>query len=110
MSRCQMLQFDCEEELWQDSRSHAVWLLNRVPNSKYVPDQKWLTPRQQQFPDRKVTDLTKLQPFGITCWTHIKKARRPGKSDINPRGEQGRLLVGYDDDQGPLLARIYLSH
>ena len=37
---------------------------------------------------------------------HIKKAGRPGKSDINPRGKQGRL-VGYDDDQGPLLARIY---
>ena len=31
-------------------------------------------------------------------------------NDINPRGEQGRLLVGYDDDKGPLLARIYLSH
>ena len=64
------------------------------------------SPQQQQFPDRKVTDLTKLQPFGITCWTHIKKSRRPGKSDINTRGEQGRL-VGYDDDQNPLLARIY---
>ena len=107
MSRCQMLQFNCEEELWQDSRSHAVWLLNRVPTSKYVPDQRWLTPWQQQFPDQKLTDLTKLQPFGITCWTHIKNARRPGKNDFNPRGEQGRL-VGYDDDQGSLLARIYI--
>ena len=47
-----------------------------------------------------------MQPFGITCWTHIKKARRPGKSDINPRGEKG-ILVGYDDDQGLLLARVY---
>jgi hypothetical protein len=47
-----------------------------------------------------------LQPFGITCWTHIKKAERPGKSDSNPRGEKG-ILVGYDDDQGPLLARVY---
>ena len=28
MSRCQMLQLDCEEELWQDSRNHAVWLLH----------------------------------------------------------------------------------
>ena len=101
-----MLQFNCEEELWQDRRSHAVWLLNRVPTSKYVPNQPWLTPRQQQFPDQKVTDLAKLQPFGITCWTHLKKARHPGKSDVNSIGEQGRL-VGYDDDQGPLLARIY---
>ena len=49
-----------------------------------------------------------MQPFGITCWTHIKKARRPGKSDSNPRGGKG-ILVGYDDDQGPLLARVYFS-
>ena len=60
MSRYQMLQFDCEEKLWQDSRNHAVWLLNRVPTSKYVANQPWLTPRQQQFPARKVTDLTVL--------------------------------------------------
>jgi hypothetical protein len=48
-----------------------------------------------------------LQPFGITCWTHIKKARCPGKSDSNLRGEK-EILVGYDDDQGPLLARVYV--
>ena len=77
-----------------------MWLLNRVPTCKYAANQPWLAPRQQQFPDRKVTDLTKLQPFGITCWTHIKKARRPGKSDINTREEQGRL-VGYDVNQDP---------
>ena len=63
MSHCQMLQFESEEELWEDSRSHAVWLNNRLPPSKFTND---------QFPDRKVTDLTKLQPFGITCWMHIK--------------------------------------
>jgi hypothetical protein len=67
MSRCQMIQFNCEKELRQDSRSHVVWLLNRVPPSKYVPDQPWLTLRQQQLYDQEVTDLTKLQPFGITC-------------------------------------------
>jgi hypothetical protein len=39
MSRCQLLQFNLEEELWQDSRSHAVWLLNRVPVTKYAPNQ-----------------------------------------------------------------------
>jgi hypothetical protein len=36
----------------------------------------------------------------------MKNARRQGKSDSISRGEQG-VLVGYDDDQGPLLARIY---
>jgi hypothetical protein len=66
----------------------------------------WLSPRQHQYPDRKVTDLSALKPFGAVCWTHIKKERRVGKSDGYPRGEQG-ILVGYDDDQGPLLARVY---
>ena len=36
----------------------------------------------------------------------MKKARRQGKSDCISRGEQS-VLVGYDDDQGPLLAKIY---
>ena len=66
----------------------------------------WQSPRQRQYPDRKLTDLTNLKPFGTTCWTHVKKSRRQGKSDSISRGEQG-VLVGYDDDQGPLLARIY---
>jgi hypothetical protein len=108
MIKCRMLQFNSEEELWQDSRIHAVWLLRRVLSSKYVPYQPWLTPRQQKISDRKVTDLIKLQPFETTYWTHINKARRPGKSNIKPRGDQGRL-VRYDDDQGSLLARIYFS-
>ena len=106
MSRCQLAQFGMEEEYWEDARDHAAFLFNRVPPSHYVPGEPWLAPIQRQFPDRKVTDLSKLQPFGIQCWTHIKKARRPAKSDINPRGEEG-VLVGYDDTQGPLLARIY---
>jgi hypothetical protein len=50
-----------------------------------------------------VTDLT---PFGTECWTHIIKAKRPGKSDGNPRGQHG-ILVGYDDESGPLLPRVY---
>jgi hypothetical protein len=54
MSRCQMLQFDCKEELWEDSRNHSVWLINRIPPSKFTTDQPWLSPQQRQFPDRKV--------------------------------------------------------
>ena len=52
---------------------------NRIPPSKFTPGQTWLSPRQQQDPDRKETDLTKLQPFVITQRTHIKNARCPGK-------------------------------
>jgi transposase InsO family protein len=39
MFRCRMIQFNLKEELWQDSRSHLVWLLNRAPVSKYAPNQ-----------------------------------------------------------------------
>jgi hypothetical protein len=38
----------------------------------------------------------------------VKKSGRQGKSDSIYGEEQG-VLVGYDDDQGPLLARIYFS-
>ena len=106
MSTCQLLDKKLEEEYWEDSRRHATYLFNRIPPSRYTPGEPWLTPMQLQYPNRRTPDLTKLQSFGTTCWTHIKKARRPGKSDINPRGERG-ILVGYDDSQGPLLARIY---
>ena len=106
MSRSQLLQFDMEEELWEDSRRHANQLYNRVPPSRYVPGEPWLSPIQKQYPERKVTDLTQLHPFVTECWTHIKKARRPSKSDGNPRGQHG-ILVGYDDESGPLLARVY---
>ena len=73
-----------------------------------TPNEPWLLPRQRQYPERKVTDLPHLQPFGTVCWIHVKKARRQGKTDIELRGKQG-ILVGYDDDQGPLLARVYFS-
>ena len=32
MSRSQLLQFDMEEEFWEDSRRHATRLYNRVPH------------------------------------------------------------------------------
>ena len=55
-------------------------------------------------------DLTKLQPFGIPCWVYQKKPIRDrgysGKSDKKERAIQGRL-VGYNDSQGPLHAKVY---
>jgi hypothetical protein len=96
MSRSQLLQFDMEEKFREESRRHANWIYNRVPPSRYVPEESWLSPIQKQYPDRKVTDLIQLHPFGTECWAHIKKARRPGKSNGNPRGYHG-ILVGYDD-------------
>jgi hypothetical protein len=81
---------------WKDSKVHLTFLFNRVPLSIYIP-------RQRQSPNRKEINLTKLQPFGITCLRHIKNARRLGKHIFNHRGEQG-ILVRHDDDQGSLLA------
>ena len=52
---------------------------NRTPLSKLTPGQTGLSPRQQQYSDRKETYLTKLQPFVITSRTHIKNGRCPGK-------------------------------
>ena len=108
MARCQLAQFNMEEEFWEDARDHANWLYNRVPPSRSIPGEPWLSPKKRQYPERKVKDLTNLKPFGNVCWTHVTKARRQGKTDIEPRGEQG-VLVGYDDDQGPLLARVYFT-
>ena len=72
-----------------------------------TPNEPWLSPRQRQYPERKVTDLSNLKPFGTVCWIYVKKARRQGKTDIELRGKQG-ILVGYDDEQSPLLARVYI--
>jgi hypothetical protein len=111
MSRCQLSQFNMEE-FWEDARRHGTWLFNRVPPTRVIQGEPWQSPRQRQYPDRKLTDLTKLKPFGTTYWTHVKNARRQGKSDSTSRGEQG-VLVGYDDDQGPeytFLTRRYSSY
>ena len=36
MSRCQLGQFDMDEEYWEDARSHGSWLYNRVPPAKLI--------------------------------------------------------------------------
>ena len=57
-------------------------------------------------------DLTKLQPFGLTCWVHQKKQIRDlgngGKSDKKQQARQG-ILVGYNDQMGPLRAKGYFK-
>ena len=67
MSRCQLSQFNVEEEFWEDARRHGTWLYNRVPPTRVTQGGPWLSPRQRQYPERKLTDLTKLKPFGTTC-------------------------------------------
>ena len=57
-------------------------------------------------------DLTKIQPFGLTCCVHQKKQIRDqgygGKSDKKQQARQGRL-VGYNDQMGPLRAKVYFT-
>ena len=79
-------------ERYKKSRAHATWIHNRIPPSKLTPGQTWLYARQQQDPDRKETDLTKLQPFVIKQRTHIKNARCPGKK-ISKEGKGVTLLT-----------------
>ena len=105
-----MLQFDLPENMWEDSRRMATFIYNRVPPTRQTPGEEWLSPHQKQYPTRETMDLTKLQPFGIPCWVYQKKPIRDrgysGKSDKKERAIQGRL-VGYNDSQGPLHAKVY---
>ena len=50
----------------------ATFIYNRVPPTKQIPGEPWKSPLALQFPDRKAVDLTKIQPFGLTCWVHQK--------------------------------------
>ena len=112
MSRCQMLQYDSPEALWEDSRKMATFIYNRVPPTKQIPGEPWKSPLALQYPDRKAVDLTKIQPFGLTCWVHQKKQIRDqgygGKSDKKQQARQG-ILVGYNDQMGPLRAKVYFT-
>ena len=51
----------------------ATFIYNRVPPTKRIPGEPWKSPLARQYSDREAVDLTKLQPFGLTCWVHQKK-------------------------------------
>jgi len=111
MSRCQMLQFDSPECLWEESRRMATFIYNRVPPSHRTAGEPWLSPHQQLYPHRISCDLSRLKPFGSQCWVHTGKTvsqqtQYHGKSDKIPRARSG-ILCGYDDSQSSLLARVY---
>jgi hypothetical protein len=61
ISRCQLAQFDTEEEFWEDAREHGNFLYNRLPLFCIASNEPWLSPRQHQYPEQKVIDLTKKQ-------------------------------------------------
>ena len=76
MSRCQMLQYDLPEALWEDSRKIATFIYNRVPLTMQIPGEPWKSPLALHYPDKEAVDLTKLQQFRLTCWVHQKKQIR----------------------------------
>ena len=51
MSRCQLAQFEMEEEFWKDAREHATFLYNRVPPFCMTANEPWISPRQRQYPE-----------------------------------------------------------
>ena len=66
MERCSMLQFTAKQKVLRSPERMQHEFTNHIPPSKLTPGQTRLSPRQQQDPDRKEMDLTKLQPFVIT--------------------------------------------
>jgi hypothetical protein len=110
MSRCQMQQFDMEETFWEDSRRMATFIYNRVPPARRIPGKPWLSPAQQQYPDRPYMDMSRIQPFGLKCFVHQVKEKRnkgySGKSDKKQNAVEGKV-VGYDDLQGSLRVKVY---
>ena len=105
-----MQQFDMEETFWEDSRRMATFIYNRVPPARRTPGKPWMSPSQQQYPDRPYMDMSRLQPFGLKCFIHQVKEKRnkgySGKSDKKQNAVEGKV-VGYDDLQGSLRVKVY---
>jgi hypothetical protein len=110
MSRCQMQQFNFEETFWEDSRRMATFIYNRVPPARRTPGKLWLSPSQQQYPDRPYIDMSRIQPFGTKCFVNrVKKKQNKGysgKSDKKQNAVECKV-VGYDDLQGSLRVKVY---
>ena len=91
-----MLQYKLNDTYWEDSRALATFIYNRVPPSKWVKGEPWISPLMKQYPNRKSMDTTKIKPFGLTCYVLQKKARRNigfhGKSDVKENAKKGVLV------------------
>ena len=110
MSRCQMIQYNMDDTYWEDSRAMATFIYNRVPPSTRIEGEPWISPLQKQYPKRVSMDMSKIRPFGLTCYVFQKKERRNvgyhGKSDKKEHAKKG-VLIGYDDQKGTLLVKVY---
>ena len=88
----------------------ATFIYNRVPPARRTPGKPWMSPSQQQYPDRPYMDMSRIQPFGLKCFVHQVKEKRnkgySGKSDKKQNAVEGKV-VGYDDLKGSLRVKVY---
>ena len=105
-----MIQYNMDDTYWEDSRAMATFIYNRVPPSTRIEGEPWISPLQKQYPKRVSMDMSKIKPFGLTCYVFQKKERRNvgyhGKSDKKEHAKKG-VLIGYDDQKGTLLVKVY---
>ena len=105
-----MIQYNMDDTYWEDSRAMATFIYNRVPPSTRIEGEPWISPLQKQYPKRVSMDMSKIRPFGLTCYVFQKKERRNvgyhGKSDKKEHAKKG-VLIGYDDQKGTLLVKVY---
>jgi hypothetical protein len=110
MSCCQTQQFNMVETFWEDLRRMATFIYNRVPPVRRTPGKPWMSPSQQQYPDRPYMDMSRIQPFGLKCFVYQVNEKRNkgyrGKSDKKQNAVEGKG-VGYDDLQGSPRVKVY---
>ena len=84
----------------------ATCIYNRVPPARRTPGKLWMSPSQQQYPDKPYMDMLRIQPFGLKCFVHqVKKKRNKsysGKSDKKQNAVEGKV-VGYDESKSTTL-------
>ena len=102
----QLLQFDMDRSSWRTLDDIQHGYTTKCCHFYVYLENHGYHQYRSNTQSGTLTDLSRLHPFGTECWTHITKARRSGKRDGNPRGQRG-ILVGYDDETGTLLARVY---
>ena len=88
----------------------ATFIYNRVPPARRTPGKPWMSPSQQQYPDRPYKNMSRIQPLGLKCFVHQVKEKRnksySGKCDKKQNAVEGKA-VGYEDLQGSLRDKVY---
>jgi hypothetical protein len=88
----------------------ATFIYNRGPPASCTLGKLWMSPSQQQYPNRPYMVMSRIKPFGLKCFVHQVKEKQnkgySGKSDKKQNAAEGNV-VGYDDLQGSLRVKGY---